>query len=205
MPAIRKSKKVKATSKQYETRSVSKKRSKTIEIIEEDVDTKKIEDLKLVASFINWSNYEKMLGRIFYDKVGKILEQKVDEFQKIKTELKTFIRENYANQKALQTPKRAKPATALLEQISKFRQLSFDSDDEYNEDTTLLDQPEQLKENEEEQKEKEPPTDPTVEGHIFEEEHPVGEEGMVKSLYRNIWRKSLQMNRNPLLSRKKKF
>ncbi|CAK5064209.1 unnamed protein product [Meloidogyne enterolobii] len=176
MPAIRKSKKVKATSKQYETRSVSKKRSKTIEIIEEDVDTKKIEDLKLVASFINWSNYEKMLGRIFYDKVGKILEQKVDEFQKIKTELKTFIRENYANQKALQTPKRAKPATALLEQISKFKQLNFDSDDEYLEDTTLLDQPEQLKENEEEQKEKEPPTDPTVEGHIFEEEHPVEEE-----------------------------
>lgn len=99
MPAIRKSKKVKTTSKQYETRSFSKKRSKTIEIIEDDVDTKKIEDLKLVASFINWSNYEKMLGRIFYDKVGKILEQKVDEFQKIKTELKTFIRENYANQK----------------------------------------------------------------------------------------------------------
>uniref|UniRef100_A0A914KQI0 INCENP_ARK-bind domain-containing protein n=1 Tax=Meloidogyne incognita TaxID=6306 RepID=A0A914KQI0_MELIC len=178
MPAIRKSKKVKTTSKQYETRSFSKKRSKTIEIIEDDVDTKKIEDLKLVASFINWSNYEKMLGRIFYDKVGKILEQKVDEFQKIKTELKTFIRENYDNQKALQTPKRAKPATALLEQISKFKQLNFDSDDEYLEDTTLLDQPEQLKENEEEQLEKEPPADPTVDGSIFEEEHPVEEKEM---------------------------
>ncbi|CAK5050917.1 unnamed protein product [Meloidogyne enterolobii] len=179
MPATIKAKKVKPTSsRQYRTRSACKKPSKTNEKIENDEDAKKIEDLKLAASLVNWSSYDKLMGKIFYDKVGKILEKKVDDFQKVKTELKTFVRENYDNQKALQTPRRAKPATALLEQISKFKQLNFDSDDDDMDETTLLDQPEHLKENEEEQAEKEPPTDLTVEGHILEEQHPVNEEEM---------------------------
>uniref|UniRef100_A0A915P564 INCENP_ARK-bind domain-containing protein n=1 Tax=Meloidogyne floridensis TaxID=298350 RepID=A0A915P564_9BILA len=193
MPATIKVKKVKPTSsRQYRTRSACKKPSKTNEKIEDDEDAKKIEDLKLAASLVNWSSYDKLMGKIFYDKVGKILEKKVDDFQKVKAELKTFVRENYDNQKALQTPRRAKPATALLEQISKFKQLNFDSDDEDMDDTTLLDQPEDLKENEEEQvekeprlkeneevqMEKEPPTDLTVEGHISEEQYPVNEEEM---------------------------
>nr|CAD2159993.1 unnamed protein product [Meloidogyne enterolobii] len=193
MPATIKAKKVKPTSsRQYRTRSACKKPSKTNEKIEDDEDAKKIEDLKLAASLVNWSSYDKLMGKIFYDKVGKILEKKVDDFQKVKTELKTFVRENYDNQKALPTPRRAKPATALLEQISKFKQLNFDSDDEDMDDTTLLDQPEHLKENEEEQveqephlkeneeqqAEKEPPTDLTVEGHILEEQYPANEEEM---------------------------
>jgi len=100
MPATIKVKKVKPTSsRQYRTRSACKKPSKTNEKIEDDVDAKKIEDLKLAASLVNWSSYDKLMGKIFYDKVGKILEKKVDDFQKVKTELKTYVRENYDNQK----------------------------------------------------------------------------------------------------------
>lgn len=145
MPPTRKSKKVRTTSHHYGTRSASRK---PVEIIEDIEAEKKIEDLKLVASLMNWANYEKMMGKIFYDKFGKVLEKQVDAFQKTKAELKACIRENYANQKAMQTPKRAKPATALLEQISKFKALNFDSDDDID-DTTLLEQPEQIVEAEE--------------------------------------------------------
>uniref|UniRef100_A0A915NDZ5 INCENP_ARK-bind domain-containing protein n=1 Tax=Meloidogyne javanica TaxID=6303 RepID=A0A915NDZ5_MELJA len=105
MPATIKVKKVKPTSsRQYRTRSACKKPSKTNEKIEDDVDAKKIEDLKLAASLVNWSSYDKLMGKIFYDKVGKILEKKVDDFQKVKTELKTYIRENYDNQKVEKEP-----------------------------------------------------------------------------------------------------
>ncbi|KAL7073272.1 hypothetical protein ACQ4LE_007177 [Meloidogyne hapla] len=142
MPLTGKKNKSRAESKQPGTsRSASRQPVQTKEKIKDYADEKKIEDLKLVASLVDWSNYDKTMGKIFYDKFGKVLEQKVDAFQKTKTDLKACIRENYANQRAMQTPRKAKPATALLEQISKFKALNFDSDDEV---TTLLDQPEQI-------------------------------------------------------------
>ena len=81
----------------------SKKKGRAPQIKEKNVhvDAEKVEDLKLVASLVDWSTYDKIMGKIFYDNFGKVLEQKVDAFQQTKAELKAYIRENYANPRVI--------------------------------------------------------------------------------------------------------
>ena len=62
-------------------------------------DEKKIEDLKLIASLVDWRGTDRDMGKIFYEKFGRALELKVEEFQQDKQQLNECLRRNMGNVK----------------------------------------------------------------------------------------------------------
>lgn len=53
---------------------------------------KQLENLKLIASLVDWSSYDRLMGKIFYEKFGKMLEKKYDELEQTKKDLKEYVR-----------------------------------------------------------------------------------------------------------------
>ena len=60
---------------------------------------KRLEDLRLVASLVDWRSFDDTAGKIFYKTFGQALERKVAEYEKTKDELKGMVREACGNQK----------------------------------------------------------------------------------------------------------
>uniref|UniRef100_A0A915ECP3 Uncharacterized protein n=1 Tax=Ditylenchus dipsaci TaxID=166011 RepID=A0A915ECP3_9BILA len=63
------------------------------------------EDLRVVASLVDWSNSDKVLNKVFYEKYGKILEEKLTNFQECKAQMKDCIKNNYGDSMVPRTPK----------------------------------------------------------------------------------------------------
>ncbi|KAI1730611.1 inner centromere protein, ARK binding region domain-containing protein [Ditylenchus destructor] len=86
--------------------------------------------IKSIASLVDWSKYDKIMGRVFYDTFGKLLEEKVSSLQTYKREIKDYVNQNYGGNKLPSTPKRFNAMASLLDNIQQMKTICFESDDE---------------------------------------------------------------------------
>ncbi|KAI1706376.1 inner centromere protein, ARK binding region domain-containing protein [Ditylenchus destructor] len=88
------------------------------------------DDIKTIASLVDWSKYDKIMGRVFYDTFGKLLEEKVSRVQTYKSEIRDYANQNCGGNKLPSTPKRFNAMASLLDSIQKMKTICFESDDE---------------------------------------------------------------------------
>jgi len=82
-----------------------------------------------VSSLVNWSGHDRLMGKIFYQKFGRVLEEKLQLYEQGKRELKECIRRNYEHV-GIDTPKKlVRPAAALIDQISKMKIVNLEESD----------------------------------------------------------------------------
>lgn len=56
---------------------------------------KKLQEHFVVASLVDWSGYDRMMAKMFYEKFGRVLEEKVADFERQKALLKGCFEKNY--------------------------------------------------------------------------------------------------------------
>jgi hypothetical protein len=74
------------------SKSVLTQQSDEDETMKDEEAEKELENIKLVASLVNWDSYDAVMGKIFYQKFGKVLEKTLADFEENKKDLKDCIR-----------------------------------------------------------------------------------------------------------------
>ena len=49
----------------------------------------------VIVYLSDWHDYDRLMGRVFYEKFGRVLEEKLAEFENRKRQLKDCIRRNF--------------------------------------------------------------------------------------------------------------
>jgi hypothetical protein len=61
--------------------------------------SKNCREMKLMAGLVKWHDYDRLMGKIFYEKFGSVVEEKFNRYEQHKNELKESIRQNLGEDK----------------------------------------------------------------------------------------------------------
>ena len=102
----------------------------------------------MIVYLSDWHDYDRLMGRVFYEKFGRVLEEKLAEFENRKRQLKDCIRRNFGLNNVylrdtfdflrikfiIKTPKQLRTVTPLIQQICDLKKLAISSSDCESED-----------------------------------------------------------------------